>query len=394
MAKLLYRKDFLRLLRASEAAEKGYAAFLRDEFQYPASMSLEAMLSDIFQSEVDKTKRAEQVKTLNQINAFKDRPFDQLLYQTLIDKFTDLFQDSKRLDRTVKELTNILNIGQHRKKGEPGDIQSSIAKIIGNYKEHFFLDVGGKEYVSKGKANSRRTLGIEPEILDVDKIEGDFILTDKMQAIIIKPYGHITRKTKNPITYMQGGVLLEHKATLEPQFHWFDKTYDNISLDNIIKNHVKTPKTNWEEDYNNIIIDVTMKAIFEKVNNGFPVFVTKKLYNNETNFILCSTVLKSISDLVGLQTLVIDQSSYGGLTKMRGLTEDYIFKLIKADKEARAYFEQQIKDLRDSGLYSGNELTNKISELQTDEASINLLKSIIKQDKIKLSIFYAKPKNK
>lgn len=390
MAKLLYRKDFLRLLRASESAEKGYAAFLRDTFQYPSSMSLEDMLKDIFGGAADKS--TEQRKLMEQINAFGSKPFNELLYQGLIDKFTELFQDSKRLDRTVKALTEILSIGQNKKKGDQADINKLIRFVVGNYKEDFFLKTGGEQYVSKSRKKSRGLLGITARFLDVDTVQCDFILAEGLQDPTLKQYGNASNKKNSPIAYIQGGIPLEYKATLTPQFHWFDKTYDNINLNNIIKNHVRAKNTQWEEDYNNIIIDITMKAIFEKINNGFPVFVTRTLYKNEDSFILCSTVLKSISTLAGLQDLVIEQSSYGGLTKMRNLSKEQILQIIKTDREARSYIEHQIKDLKSSGLYGEDELTRKIFDLKTEEEAINLLKSIIKQEQINLSIFYGKRK--
>lgn len=377
MNKLMYKKDFLRLLKASEAAEKGYALFLRDVFQYPKTMSLEAMLRDIFGGAPNKS--LEQKQIMQQIFAYRDNPTSFGLQQKLIDKFTTLFGEGERLDRTKEALIRIFNTSK------PATINKEIGFIIGNYKEWFFLQEGQQQLATKSNKKNRGLLGVRARLIDEDNIQMDFILGEALSDPYLKRYG----QKQSLIQYVSNGVPLEYKSNLS-SFHWFDKTYNNNILSPIITHHAVLKGTPWDKDYANIIIDVTMKAIYDKINKGFPVFVTRALYTNEDSFILCSTILKSLSTIAGLQTNVIDQSSYGGLVGLQNLNEKTILKIIKEDRESKDYIEHQIKNLINSGEYYGDDLGNKIEELEKEESAINLLKGLLKKESIKLSITYGK----
>lgn len=384
MAKLIYSKDFGRLLNACYDAEKSYRAYLQKQFGFDDGLTLTEMLKQAF-AITGPGNNTPYFKQLKELKQELNKDMTEEIYFNISKKFEELF--GKNTDRFKRTENALLNILQARLNGKPGEdldkaIRREVSYVISNYKEWSFLMRGQIDV----KNNSGKDNLFTAELVDIDTQKMDFVLIDEGTDKQMKSFG---RGNNRKFNYIANGVPLEYKNKLTPKFHLVEKTQSESAVTPIVTNQVETTNSNWEEIYDNIIIDLTMMAIINKLDEGFPVFVTSDAGTTGRNFMLCSTMLENIQTEAGLKSHVVELSTYTD-NNLQNVGLDKVLEIIKEDRELRAMIENEIHNLEDDPDLSEDEKTAKIEELQKKEAAASIMKKLIGRKTIVTNLFYGK----
>jgi hypothetical protein len=384
MAKLIYEKDFNRLLGACYDAEKSYRSYLQRQFGLKDNLSLLDMLKEAFAitASGNNTPYFKQMKELKQ-ELSKD--MTEEIYFNISKKFETLF--GKNTDRFKRTEDALLRILEARLSGKPAEdidktIKSEIAYVMSNYKEWSFLMRGSMDV----KNNSGEDNLFKAELINIDSQKMDFLLIDEGNESQFGSYG---RGDNRKFNYIANGVPLEYKNRLTPKFHLVEKTQTESAVTSIVTNQVETGEKQWEKIYDNIIIDLTMMAIINKLDEGFPVFVSSDAGTSNKKFMLCSQMLETIQSHKGLKSHVVDVSSYT-TNNLETIGLDKVLQIIKEDRDLRAFIENEIHNLEDNPNLTEDEKNTKIEELQKQEAAASIMKKLIGRKTIVTNLFYGK----
>ena len=388
MTNFLNSQNFNRLLKAAEKAEKSYLAYLYDSFPHlihnqNQKPDLKTMLRKVFEPSQagDNTPFFNEKKQLSQELS---QQIDQQVYNNLVAHVTKLFVSGDRLERTKDLLAEMYTKSINGTLTQQ-DKDSMIGKIVGNYKEWSFKAAGEK---AVGDKQSTSLFGFE--LVDVDNKKMDFIIRGVgVDRNTKQQYG---RKGKNgnlqTLKFINNGVPLEYKSRLD-KFHLTTRTLSTNIVSKHINHHFDqgiVSRTNQTED---VIIDLTMLVIIDKINEGFPVFVTSNAGTHGRSFLLCSELLQSIANTEDLKSKVINQSTYTP-DLLAHYTVNQILTVVQQDKKIRAQIEQDIIKIRDNADLSKEEMEAQLEEAETRKIAASILQSLTGRRTLMANLTYAK----
>lgn len=392
MAKLIYSKDFYRLYDACKKAEEAYRSYLIQKFKFPKNYKLTTMLVELFNDEYGNKTDANSVSNLsNRLNKLGETTDDKMvkeLYDDIVKRFETAFsEDNERLKRTKDALSKILETrirGNNSKKGFTDymaqTISENIGYIVGNYKEWTFLKRGKRSVDNKSDTGTL----FKMELVDVDNKKMDFIIQEIGSLNDYKQYG---RGDNRKFTYITNGVPLEYKSKLYPQFHLVKTTHTTDAVGPIVKHHLQTSDNNPDKLYDNILVDLVMMTITNKLDEGFPVFVTSNGGTGQRDFMLCSKMLEALNSKESLHKHVIDISSFN--FEKPNLEKQDIIRIITEDKNIRAMVENEIHNIEDNYDLDEGEKNARIEELNKDKVAEQIIvKKYFGKKSIITNLFY------
>lgn len=390
MGKSLYRQQMSSLLSMAQSAEARYRQYLIDTFalttKYPPSQlkTLQQCLSHVMAPDKMDDKYVQQLKKLD------EKLNNQAIDTVAIGMYK--LMTGPRLNRTLdllgKEITEhgrLTNKGQGVKELTGVD----IGKIIGNVKEHYFKVAGQRQVQNSSKDGLFKAV-----LRDVDNNKMDFIIQDANDMSIKYSDG----KNKNGFMYAINGVPLEYKASLNPM-HLTEKTITNKALlnnaDQLIRHHM-TIGNNFDKMVEDLELDICRMVVIDKIQKGFPVFVTSRAGTSGKRYILCSEMLKDLNTIAGLKISMLDQpKTVTGFEDLKAgkITLDDVRRIIKEDADLRIQIEHELSNLEmqagEEGMTSAMYKTR--SSLNRDLAAASVLKKLMGRT-VKTSLWYSKSK--
>lgn len=346
MAKSMYKEQFIDLIKAAEAAEDSYRQYLIDTFElknkYKSSQikTLQQCLSKILQPDSEDTTYQANIKQ------WSDR-LEQVSLNTnkIAEDIVQLMGQNSRskrileiLAKTITKDGKIIDKSGISKKTE---LESQeIGMIIGNIKEHYFKTSAQKQIINTRDKN--RLLHFDVVVKDVDNNKLDFLIQVQDAETIYKDKNIQHKKNgvinSNAFQYISNGVPLEYKARFNPM-HLTTKsisTRELISKKDVLIYHHMRENSNFNQMVKQLELDVCRMVIIDKIDKGFPVFITSKAGTRNKFYILCSDMLKALKTDKGLKTSMLDISdTVTGFEDLRAevFTQEQIFNIIRQDKE-------------------------------------------------------------
>lgn len=347
MATSMYKEQFIDLIKAAEAAENSYRQYLIDTFE--------------LKSKYQKS----QIKTLKQCltHLLQSDPMDDVYEKKLKQWSTRLNQVSLNTDKIAKDIMQLM--GQNSRSERTLEIlaktitkdgkiidksgtskktkldSQEVGMIIGNIKEHYFKTSAQQQIINARDNNS--LLHFDVVVKDIDDNKLDFLIQVQDEDTIYKDK-NIQHKQKNGVVksnefqYIGNGVPLEYKARFDPM-HLTTKSISTVDLiskkDVLIYRHMRD-NSNFNQIIQQLELDVCRMVIIDKINKGFPVFITSSVGTTDREYILCSEMLKALKTDKGLKTSMLDISdTVTGFEDLRAevFTQEQIFNIIRQDKE-------------------------------------------------------------
>lgn len=379
----IYKNQMASLYRAALAAEEKYRKYL--EHQY----SLQTVLP------ADKLKSLRKcLETILSPNVgdvghmFRQQRIGYLLNHNNINAATNVIVNTittgPRLDRTLSLLgKKIVNNVVQNKKNQPIQLTGNdIAKIIGNVKEYHFK-VSGEKQVNR--YNRRGLIASKMILKDIDDKKMDFLIQeDGINTEYSKP-------NKYGFQYIINGVPLEYKSGFSPM-HLTDKYITSTNLrattDSLILHHM-TLDNSYDKMIEDLEMDVCRMVIIDKIQQGFPVFITSMGGTTGKDFLLCSEMLQNLNTIQGMKTkmLQLSQTTTGLEDLKQNFTLEDIKKAIKKDADIRAQAEHEMSNRQERAFMEGE--TADVSDIETELAGLSILKSLMGHS-VKTSLWYSK----
>lgn len=390
MGKSLYRQQMSSLLSVAQSAEAKYRQYLIDTFalttKHPPSQlkTLQQCLSHVMGPDQKDDKYAQQQKNLS------EKLNNQAVDAVAIGVYK--IMTGPRLNRTLdllgKEITahgRLTNKGQGVKQLSDMD----IGKIVGNVKEHYFKVAGQRQIQNSSKDGMFKAV-----LKDIDNDKMDFIIQD----VNDKSIKYSESKNKNGFIYAINGVPLEYKASFNPM-HLTEKTITKQELlshtEQLIRHHM-TIGNNFEKMVEDLELDVCRMVVIDKIQKGFPIFVTSRAGTSGKRYILCSEMLRDLNTIAGLKASMLEQpKTITGFEDLRTgkITLDDVRRIIKEDADLRIQIEHELSNLEmqagEEGMTAAMYKTR--SSLNRDLVAASVLKKLIGRT-VKTNLWYSKLK--
>ena len=136
-------------------------------------------------------------------------------------------------------------------------------------------------------------------------------------------------------------------------------------------------------------MDVCRMVIIDKIQQGFPVFITSMGGTTGKDFLLCSEMLQNLNTIQGMKTkmLQLSQTTTGLEDLKQNFTLEDIKKAIKKDADIRAQAEHEMSNRQERAFMEG-EIAD-VSDIETELAGLSILKSLMGHS-VKTSLWYSK----